>query len=98
MHRVSGVRQIQIHTAELLLRQPSLSDVEIAIAKLKNCKSPGSDQITAELIQAGSETLSSEIRKPINSFWKKEKLPEQKKESIIVQIYKKSDKTDCNDY
>jgi hypothetical protein len=29
--------------------------VEIAIAKLKKYKSPGSDQIQAELIQAGGE-------------------------------------------
>jgi hypothetical protein len=31
----------------------------------------------------------------INSIWKKERLPEEWKESIIVPIYKKADKTDC---
>jgi hypothetical protein len=30
--------------------------IEIAVAKLKRYKSPGSDQILAELIQAGGET------------------------------------------
>jgi hypothetical protein len=35
--------------------------VEIAIAKLKKYKSPGSDQIAAELIQAGGEILLSEL-------------------------------------
>jgi hypothetical protein len=35
--------------------------VEIDIAKLKKYKSPGSDQIPAELIQAGGEILLSEI-------------------------------------
>jgi hypothetical protein len=29
----------------------------------------------------------------INSIWNKEELPDQWKESIIVQIYKKGDKT-----
>jgi hypothetical protein len=52
VHRVSDVRQIEIHTSE-----PSPSEVEIAIAKLKKYKSPGSVQIPAELIQAGGETL-----------------------------------------
>jgi hypothetical protein len=33
--------------------------VEIAIAKLKKYKSPGSDKIPAELIQAGGEILLS---------------------------------------
>jgi hypothetical protein len=39
---------------------------EIAIAKLKRFKSPGSDQIPAELIQAGGEILCSKIHKLIN--------------------------------
>jgi hypothetical protein len=64
---VSDVRQIEIHTAEPLVPDPSPCDVEIAIAKLKRYKSPGSDQILAELIQAGGEILHSEIHKLINS-------------------------------
>jgi hypothetical protein len=56
------------------------------------------DQIPAELIQAGGETLWSEIHKIINSIWNKEELPGQSKESIIVPIYKKSKKTDCSNY
>jgi hypothetical protein len=49
---------------------------------LKRYKSPGSDGIPAELIQAGGEILCS-----------KEELPDQWKESIIVPVHKKGDKT-----
>jgi hypothetical protein len=42
--------------------------------------------------------LLSAIHKHINSIWNKEQLPDQWKESIIVPIYKKGDKTDCNNY
>jgi hypothetical protein len=59
---------------------------------LKRYKSPGIDQIPAELIQAGGNTLHSEIHKLINCIWYKEEFPEQWKESIIVPIYKKGDK------
>jgi hypothetical protein len=59
VHRVSDVRQIEIHTAELLVPDPSPFEVEIAIAKFKEYKLPGNDQIPAELIQTGGETLQS---------------------------------------
>jgi hypothetical protein len=55
---VSGVRQIDVHTAEPFVPGPSRLEVEIAIAKLKMYKSPGSDQIPAELIQAGAKYYS----------------------------------------
>jgi hypothetical protein len=93
VHYVSDVRQTEVHTAEPLVLGPSRLEVEIAIAKLKKYRSPGSDQIPAELIQAGGEILLSEIYKLINSVWNKEKLPDQCKESIIVPIHKKRDKT-----
>jgi hypothetical protein len=67
VHTVSDVKQIEIHTTEPLVPDPSLSEVEIATGKLKRYKSPGSDQIPAELIQAGGEILHSKTHKLINS-------------------------------
>jgi hypothetical protein len=40
-HAVHDVRQMDIHTAEPLVPEPSLIEVEIAIGKLKNYKSQG---------------------------------------------------------
>jgi hypothetical protein len=94
VHRVSDVRQIEIHTAAPLVPETSHSEVEIAIATFKKYKSPGSDQIPAELIQAGGETSQSEIYKLTDCIWSKEELPNQWKEFIIVPIYKKDDKSD----
>jgi hypothetical protein len=51
-----------------------------------------SDQILAELIQAGDEILKSEIHKLINSIWNNEELPDQWKGSIIVLITKRGTK------
>jgi hypothetical protein len=86
---VSDVRQIEVYTTEPLVPGPSHLEVEIAVAKLKKYKLPGSDQIPAELIQAGGEILLSVIHKLINSILNKEGLPNQWKESIIVPIHKK---------
>jgi hypothetical protein len=53
---------MEIDTAEPLVPDPSPFEVEIAIVKLKNYKSPSSDQILAELNQAVGKTLLSEIQ------------------------------------
>jgi len=97
VHGVKDVGQAEIHTAEPLVPEPSASEVELAIDKLKSHKSPGIDQIPAQLFKAGGRTICLEIHKLTTSISKKEKLPEEWKESIIAPIHKK-DKTDCNNY
>ena len=57
MYGVKDVGQAEIHTAEPLVPEPSASQVELAIDKLKSHKSPGIDQIPAELIKAGGRTM-----------------------------------------
>jgi hypothetical protein len=49
---------------------------------------PGSDQIPAELIQAGGGNIIV-IHKLISSIWMKEELPDQWKEPIVLPVYKK---------
>jgi hypothetical protein len=75
VHGVHDVRQMDIRTAEPLVPEPSLVDMEIAIGKLKKYKSPSTDQIPAELIEAGGETLHSEIHELIQCIWNKKELP-----------------------
>ena len=50
VHGVKDVKQAEIHTAEPLVPEPSAAEFELAIDKLKSHKSPGIDQIPAELI------------------------------------------------
>jgi len=87
VHGVKDVRQAEIHTAEPLVPAASAAEFELAIDKLKSHKSPGIDQIPAELIKAGGRTICLEIHKLITSIWKKEKLPEEWKKSIIIPIH-----------
>jgi hypothetical protein len=53
VQQVEGIRQTEIQTAEPCVPEPSISEVEVAIGKLKRYKWSGADQIPAELIQAG---------------------------------------------
>jgi len=75
LFNVCGVKvfgQAEIHTVEPLVPEPSASEVELAIDKLKSRKSPGIDQTRAE-----GRKICLEIHKLITSIWKKEKLPEE---------------------
>jgi hypothetical protein len=87
-----------ILTVEPLLLEPTLIEVAVTIRKLNSYKSPVTDQIPAEMIRAGVETLFSEIHKLICSMWNKEELPQQWKESFFTPIHKKDDKTERNNY
>jgi hypothetical protein len=71
VHGVKDVGQAEIHTAEPLVPERSASEVELAIDKLKGHKSPGIDQIPAELIKVGGGTLCLEIHKLITSIWER---------------------------
>ena len=61
VHGVKDVGQAEIHTAESQVPDPSSSEVELAIDKPESHKSPGIDQIPAELIKVGGRTMCLEI-------------------------------------
>lgn len=52
MHGVNVVKKTEIHIAEPLVHEPRAYEVVTATELSQRCKSPNTDQITAELIQA----------------------------------------------
>jgi len=78
-HGFDDVRQTETHTAEPLLLEPSGFEVEMAVEKQKRHRSPGIDQILAELIKArGSQFALRYIN--LLLIWNKEELLEYWKE------------------
>ena len=67
-HGVNDVRQTEIHTIEPLVPEPSAFEVEMAVGKLKTHKSPGIDQIPAELVKAGGRINCCESVELFNSI------------------------------
>jgi hypothetical protein len=84
--------------AESLVPEPSRIEVEIVVGKLKRYKSPGTDQMPAELIEAGCETFRYKIHELILSTWNMDELSQQWKEYVTVPIQTKGDKTYCYNY
>ena len=86
VHGVNDVRQTEIHRPGRLVPEPSAFEDEMAIEKIKRRKSPGIDQILAELVKAGCRTTGSEIHKLNHSIWNKDELPEEWKSRSLYQF------------
>jgi len=85
-------------TAEQFLEPPTYDEVRESISRLKDHKSPGEDNIPAELIKAAGHTLWTRLHQIITSVWEKEELPEDWLVGLLVPIHKKGSKTDCKNY
>jgi hypothetical protein len=89
VHGTGSVKQTEMHTAEPFVPEPSASEVEATTGNLKRYKPPGAAQIPAELIQAGWETLRSEIHKLIKLICNKEELPHHTGKSKLQYLFTK---------
>ena len=74
------------------------AEVDRAVRSLEANKSPGSDGITAELLQAGDEQLARQIHKICNKAWYEGMIAEEWSKSILVPIPKKGDLSLCCNY
>ena len=73
-------------------------EVEKAINKLNDNKSPGPDGLCAEMLKEGGTVLTKALHKLCNLMLYAETLPDEIKQSEIVTIYKKGDRSDCSNY
>ena len=63
--------------------------VEAAVARMKNNKSPGADNITAEEIQAAGQYGVDVLFELCCKIWETEKIPDGWKKPAIVLVFKK---------
>ena len=77
---------------------PNIMEIEEIITSLKNNKSPGNDQLTAELFKYGGRKLVEWMQVILEKVWKQERLPKDWNEAILVPIYKKGNKMECSNY
>ena len=79
--------------------QPILrEEVEIAVASLKNGKSAGVDNIPAELVQAGGETMIDVLTEICNRIWRTGEWPTPWTQSLIITLPKKGNLQLCQNY
>ena len=79
--------------------QPILrEEVEIAVASLKKGKSAGVDNIPAELVQAGGETMKDVLTEICNRVWRTGEWPTPWTQSLIITLLKKGNLQLCQNY
>jgi Reverse transcriptase (RNA-dependent DNA polymerase) len=84
--------------AEPLVEDPTYEEVVQAIQKLKSNKSPGEDNITAELLQAAGAELWHRLHHIIMKVWDEEKLPEDWLTALVIPIHKKVNRQKCENH
>ena len=79
--------------------QPILCEkVEVAVASLKKGKSPGVDNISAEFVQAGGETMIDVLTEICNRIWSTREWPTPWTQSLIIILPKKGNLQLCQNY
>ncbi|CAH8871683.1 unnamed protein product [Trichobilharzia szidati] len=65
---------------------------------MKQGKAVGSDGMTPESFKDGGESLLSALTEVLGSVWESEEVPSGSCKSLIIPIYKKGDKSSCDNH
>ncbi len=85
---------VQLH---IVVDEPTLSDV-IAAIKVLNDSAPGLDRITTKILKAGDIVIAEWLHRVILLVWRTGKCPVDWKRAAIVALFKKGDKSACDNY
>jgi hypothetical protein len=77
--------------------EPSKAEVQVAIEQL-NDSAPGLDRISARILKAGGAAMVEWLHRVILTVWRSGKCPADWKRAAIVALFKKGDKTVCDNY
>ena len=89
-------REVQLDDEE---RAPiAVEEVEVAILKLKNGKSPGICGINAEMLKAGRTVVVKRLHRIMSLAWENGQVPEDWRRAVIVPVHKKGSKVKCENY
>ena len=93
---------VAIPEAEQLLdvntAKTSKGEIANAIQNQKNGKAPGPDGISAEILKGDVNTSTQMLYAIYAKVWEEETIPEDWKEGHLVNLPKKGDLANCNNY
>src|SRR5207245_10184651 len=81
-----------------MLFQILFEEVVEAVKRMPMNKSPGADEIIAEMTNEGGDDLIKQIHDVCNTVWKVGKVPDEWSKAMLVTLPKKGDLTECKNY
>ena len=87
-----------LHPLEIDIAPVTTNELNHAIFKLKNNKSPGEDRISAEMCKALGELGVNSLLELVNNVWQEEQVPADWRRGVIVRIPKKGDLSNCSNW
>ena len=90
----------EIHLPKLNVNVDVITEEETAsaISKMKNNNAAGLDEITAELMKAGGQTIISTLTILLSTCWTSKMVPHKWRKGIIDKLPKKGNPKDCNNW
>jgi hypothetical protein len=92
----------QLDVCHSLARAPTMLEMEEAINSLKNNKATGPDRISIELLKNiiidENQAVKNYLHKVIVQNWEEETVPVEWRSALIKMLFKKGDKTSCDNY
>ena len=90
----------QHQTCATLADVPTKDECLSALRKMKRWKATGPDDLCSELIQLSEEepVILDYYHRIVCKIWHSEEVPQGWKDAIITVLFKKKDRTDCNNY
>ena len=77
---------------------PSLEETQLMIDRLKNHKAAGVDEIAAEILKGGGQSLVTWLHEIIVGVWASGVAPKEWKQALIVPVFKSGDATLLDNY
>ena len=82
--------------------EPTYAETLQAVRAMANWKAPGADSLPVELLKLDDATRESVIlghfRAILVRVWRGEEIPQEWKDATIKVLYKKADRSDCNNF
>ena len=77
---------------------PTIEEIEKSIKALGNGKSPGVDNIQAEMLKTQSNMVARKLEEVFKLTWKNEEIPEEWQKEVIIKLPRKGDLENCNNW